>query len=161
MFVLPGKLADGGGLADSVHSHHKYHVGIIALAGNFEIVKLILIVRFLKHVGHFLHKHPAEFLTSDILVAGDSLFEPLDNLKCGVGADIAHDECFLEIVENFVVDLAFPRDGMRNLVPHPGLRFLKPRIQSLFLLFGEKLEHICSFLVVMHYARWIIHSHDS
>ena len=138
---MPREFSDGGGLSDTVHSHHKYHVRVITLARDFEIVKLILVVRFLEHVGHFLHKHAAKLLTADILVSGDPFLESLDDLKCGVGPYIAHDERFLEVVENFVIDFAFSGYGMRDLVPHACLCLLKPRIQSLFFLLGEKLEH--------------------
>ena len=82
-----------------------------------------------------------QFADANVLVAGHALFDAADDGYSGVGTDIGGDEDFLEVVQDFIVDLAFPGNGAGELAEETGLGLFEPGIEHfLFFFFGENVE---------------------
>ncbi len=139
LFELIRQLTYGSCLPHSVHPDHENDVWLVAGRNIPVVVFLASVLR--KQGRDFLTEDGIQFRSRDILVAGDTLLNALDDFQRGVHAHITRQEHLLEVVEHLVVDSRLAGNGTRNLVQHAGLGLFQPLVKRLFLVSVKQSEN--------------------
>ena len=99
------QFAYGGGLSDSVHTHHEDDIGLFG-----EIHRLLV---FVDEQTDFLTQIADKFVEGHKFVLVDTLFKIVDNLQGGVNAHIGLYEGFLHSVQGIIINPRLACDGSR------------------------------------------------
>ena len=130
-----GEFADGGRLADAVHTHHHDHVRFGGQRSRE--IQYVFHVVLLQQLCNLVHEQGVEFACTDILVAFDALLYTGDDAQCGLYADIRGDKRLFEVIQHIIVNRGFTGDGVTDLTEDRFLAFLETFVEGLFLFSVE------------------------
>ena len=102
LLVAVGQLADGGGLAYAINTHHHNDVRLLGQRRVEVSGTLGRVVE--QEPGHLVADDGVEFFGRDVGVLGHMRFDELDDLERGRDADVAGDEDLFEGVEGVFID---------------------------------------------------------
>ena len=132
-----GELADSGGLAHAVDTHHHYYIRFFA-CGHAELAVGAFVGIACEQIGNFLAQQAVEFLGVDIFVACDTFLDTVDNLEGGFRAHVGCDEDFFELVEKIVINSAPAGYGAAYFAENTFFGLFQTFVQCLFFLFREE-----------------------
>ena len=136
--VLRGEFADGGGLAYTVDTHHKHDVRAFTL-GDVEVALALRGTVAARSVGHHIGNDVVEqavqLLGANVFVAGDTLFEVVDDFDGCLHTHIRRDKDFFELVKKVLVDGAAAQRRAPDFVEKALLGLFKTFVERLFFLF--------------------------
>ena len=136
LFILVSKLADGGSLAYSIDAYDEEDIWFLSFR-QVEVVEVYGVV-FGQQACDFIPEDVVEFGGIEVLVAGDSCLDAVDDLDGGIESYIAGDQGGFEFVEDFDVDSGFPGYGLGYLLEEAGFGLFKALLQFLFLFLGKE-----------------------
>ena len=118
-----GQLADGGGLAGSVHADHQDH------GRRFDHPRRRPLAGF-QDLQQVLTDEALQFGGVAQLVTLHALADALQNLLGGAHADISRDQRGFELVQQFGIDLFLALQRVFESIDQPGARLLHAALQS-------------------------------
>ena len=147
---LGGQFADGRGLAHAVDADHHHDIGLLR---KVEGRHALAVRRCVEQSNDLLAEIAVHFVGAQILVAGDPLLEPLDDVLGGFDADVGGDQHLFQRVEHLIVDHALARDGVGKLLEQRTLGLLQAAVEGTFLrlvfLFPIEKSHITKVYTIL------------
>ena len=135
---LVGQFADGGCLAYTIDTHDKDDIGLV-VSGEIPAIR-VGSSRLGEELGYLVAQDTIEFRGGDIFVTRHTLFDSLDNLQGRIYAHIRGDEHFLQVVEDFIIDLRFAGYCARQLRENTLLGLFQTLVERLLFLLVKQSE---------------------
>ena len=145
---LISQFTDGSGLSHSVHSYHHDHIRLLAF-GYTEVFGVHRIV-FGEQGRNFLTQDIVQFLSIDILVAGHSVLNSLDDIQRGLHSYVRSDQHFFQVVQYFIVYFRLSGYCAGYLPKDTFLGFRQSFVQRFFLFLREKTKKSHTRLVIYY-----------
>ena len=138
LLELIGKLADGGGLANTIHAHHEHHVRPLGIGLHREAVELLALVLHQQR-RNLLAQQFVQLARTYILVLGHAGLDALDDAQRGFYAYVARHKHLFQVVEHIVIDGTAPGHRTGNLLEQTLLGLLHALVEGLLIFFLKEL----------------------